>query len=521
MVGLVNIATPYLFKLSIDNLGSDKNNMAVWLVSGYGLIWSLSQTLFFIKNIFAAILSASLERGVSLAMLGELWQPRLYVENYSFGHNYEKFQRASKGFSSITTNVAWTIVPAIVELVSAAIMLSVLVSIYVAIILVVVVVLCFVASIASAKISEMVVKKINNESNKLASGILERMSFSESIILMNAMNFEIKSISNRYDNWLKVVIHGNKTIGFFFSGKILIIGAGLCLSLLVTAYEIKAGRLSVGDFAMVNGYVIQFSMPMIYLAASVFDIKKNIASLEEATSFLSVRDKSVGNIYEARSMIPLELNGVVPAIMENKFRPVSLTLHLGEIVGMKGVSGIGKSSLFDVLLGFLGYHGQIDVYGIPKNDIDIDSYRKLIGGVRQNAQIITGTLKENIAYGFSEFDEEKLKQVCEIACLNEFVATREDGMNFAISQNGGNLSGGEKMRIAIARVLYRCPKIILLDEPTAALDAETEKRLMNNLKAEGVTAIIISHSPGCLALCDRVVELQGENNAINSGEVTI
>jgi ATP-binding cassette subfamily B protein len=507
LIGLINIATPYLFKLAIDGFETGSNYPAYWLVLVYGLVWSLAQISFFAKNIFAAILSATLERGVSLAMLGKLWQPRLYQKNYNQGASYEKFQRATKSFSSITTSITWTILPAIIELLAAAIMLSITVSVYVSIVLVAVVAMCFFASIAAAKLAETVVKDINTESNNLAGSVLDRMAFSETIALMSTMPFEIKAASARYDKWLKVVVDGNKRMGLLFSGKILIIGLGLCLSLMITAYEVKAGRLSVGDFAMVNAYVIQFSMPVIYLAASVFDIKKNIMALEEATCFLSADEESAVSIGVDASACPLQLKKVIPATVDNKLSPISLSLQEQEIVGIKGRSGIGKSSLFDVLLRFLDYQGEIVVYGQDPANFDAMTYHRLIGGVRQSAQAIRGTLLDNIAYGVDSLDELKLKQACEIACLSDFIGLTPEGLNYQISQNGDNLSGGERMRLAIARLLYRNPKILLLDEPTAGLDTATEKRLMNNLKLNKTTAIVISHSPGCLALCDRIVEL--------------
>jgi len=513
LISLVNIATPYLFKLAIDGFETKLTYSIYWLVLAYGLVWSLSQILFFIKNIFAAMLSATLERGVSLAMLKKLWQPGLYEQSYSQGARYEQFRRATNSFSSITTNFTWTILPAVIELLTAAVMLSFIVSIYVSVVLVVVVALCFFASIVSARLAEIIVKNISSETDKLAGSVVERMTFSETIALMNAMPFEAKAAQSRYDKWLNIVIDGNKRMGLLFAGKILIVGVGLCFSLLITAYEIKIGRLSVGGFAMVNAYMLQFSMPMIFLAASVFDIKKNIAALAEATFFLSTDtdgiDATRGELPTSApaSDCPLQLKQVIPTTLSGKLAPVSFSLQEGEIIGIKGLSGIGKSSLFDVLLRLLDYEGEVLVYGQRPADLRPSTYYNLISGVRQNAQAISGTLLENITYGI-DLDEPRVNLVCEIACLTDFIAAAPLGLHYQLSQNGANLSGGEKMRLAIARLLYRNPKVLLLDEPTAGLDAATEKRLMNNLKSAKSTTVIISHSPACLALCDRIVELQ-------------
>jgi ABC-type multidrug transport system fused ATPase/permease subunit len=179
----------------------------------------------------------------------------------------------------------------------------------------------------------------------------------------------------------------------------------------------------------------------------------------------------------------------------------------GEYVGIKGQSGIGKSTLFNLLLGFIRPDsGQIAIDGKVLNEANVKSWQRQIGYVAQETYIIEGTIAENIALGLDDIDRDKvlalLKQV-------EFpIEEMENGIDQQIGLNGSMLSGGQKQRIAIARALYKGTDLLLLDEATSALDSESEHAINHMLRTiPDVTVIIITHRDTALADCDRTIAI--------------
>jgi ABC-type bacteriocin/lantibiotic exporter with double-glycine peptidase domain len=186
---------------------------------------------------------------------------------------------------------------------------------------------------------------------------------------------------------------------------------------------------------------------------------------------------------------------------------LNCTIKHGEYVGIKGQSGIGKSTLFNILLGFIRPDsGQVTIDGTVLDETNIKSWQRLIGYVAQETYIIEGTIAENIALGLDDIDRDK---VLALLKLVEFpIEDMENGIDQQIGLNGSLLSGGQKQRIAIARALYKGTKLLLLDEATSALDSESEHAINQMLRTiPDVTVIIITHRDTALADCDRTIAI--------------
>lgn len=197
----------------------------------------------------------------------------------------------------------------------------------------------------------------------------------------------------------------------------------------------------------------------------------------------------------------------------NLIKNFSLKIKFGEKVGIVGRSGSGKSTLLDLLMGFqTPCIGSIKVDEIILSEINFRAWQKSIAHVPQNIFILDKTIEENIAFGVErkDIDQEKIKKVLELSCLTDFIASLPSGILTVAGERGGVLSGGQKQRIAIARALYKGAKVLILDEITSALDAETESviaRIVSSLSAE-YTVIMASHSEVALENFDRVIKLK-------------
>ena len=183
----------------------------------------------------------------------------------------------------------------------------------------------------------------------------------------------------------------------------------------------------------------------------------------------------------------------------------------GEYVGFCGTSGVGKSTLFNLIIGVIEPNsGEIKIDDIPLTASTRDSWLKKIGYVPQDVFIFNGTLAENIALGFDKIDYNRIIEILKNVCLDQWVATLDEGVNTVLSEAGGKLSGGQKQRIGIARALYKNVSLLLLDEATSALDNVIESEINQTLqqlkeKNKGLTILSIAHRESSLSYCDRII----------------
>lgn len=192
----------------------------------------------------------------------------------------------------------------------------------------------------------------------------------------------------------------------------------------------------------------------------------------------------------------------------------SLIINKGECLGIQGMSGIGKTTLFNLLLGFYKpCKGRIQVDGITLDEQSYTAWQKLIAYVPQDIFVMDATLAENIAFGQEKIDCEQITQAIDQSGLNGYVSSLPDGINTRIGQNGNLLSGGERQRVGIARALYKKAEILLFDEATSSLDSKTENEIMNTIyellkDIKNLTVVIISHKKSTLVACDKVVNIE-------------
>lgn len=195
---------------------------------------------------------------------------------------------------------------------------------------------------------------------------------------------------------------------------------------------------------------------------------------------------------------------------------LSLTIHKGERIGITGASGVGKTTLFNIILGlYRPTSGAIFVDGEELSDSNIRKWQNSIGYVSQSVFIADSTLLENIALGYDSttIDLERINRVIELADLGEFVASLPDGINSRIGEQGSKISGGQRQRIGIARALYKDSDILFFDEATSSLDNKTEeninKAIQNlSLNNSSLTIVIIAHRESSLEYCDRIITLE-------------
>ncbi|MCE7564613.1 cysteine/glutathione ABC transporter permease/ATP-binding protein CydD [Aliivibrio fischeri] len=201
---------------------------------------------------------------------------------------------------------------------------------------------------------------------------------------------------------------------------------------------------------------------------------------------------------------------------KNLLGPISFHLEEGSQTALIGPSGAGKTSLINAILGFLPYQGSIKINGIELSELDKTEWYKEINWVGQNPTLVHGTIQENITLGKQEITQEQLDTACEHAFANEFIA--DLGYQHAISDRSGGLSVGQAQRLALARALLQQGRLWILDEPTASLDAKSERLVMKSLNqaTQGLTTLMITHRLDQLHAMDSILVLD-KGKIVQSG----
>lgn len=195
-------------------------------------------------------------------------------------------------------------------------------------------------------------------------------------------------------------------------------------------------------------------------------------------------------------------------------KELSITINKGERVGIKGASGVGKTTLFNLILGlYRPTSGGIYIDGELLDDSNIRKWQNSIGYVSQSVFISDGSLVENIAFGCEDIDYNRVNEVIELANLKEFVSSLPQGIHTHIGEQGSKISGGQRQRIGIARALYKSADILLFDEATSSLDTSTEESINNAISSlansnRSLTIVVIAHRDSSLEYCDRIITLQ-------------
>ena len=284
------------------------------------------------------------------------------------------------------------------------------------------------------------------------------------------------------------------------SGQALIITLAMTSMLLLAAYYVINGTMTIGDFTLINAFMFQLFLPLNFLGFIYREIKASMANIERMFELLDEKSLVPDDGHAELNIARGEVVFADVAFAYHPQRPIirglNLTVTAGKTLAIVGSSGAGKSTLtrllfrfYDVTSGAVLIDGQ-DIRSVPQQAL-----RAQLGIVPQDTVLFNDSLRNNLLYAAPSASDEDLQRVIRMAHLDQLVATCPDGLETVVGERGLKLSGGEKQRIAIARMLLKKPAIMIFDEATSSLDSRTERAIMAAIRevSAGHTALIIAH----------------------------
>lgn len=292
-----------------------------------------------------------------------------------------------------------------------------------------------------------------------------------------------------------------------------IIAAGLVLLMGMAAQGVINGSMSVGDFVLVNTYLIQLYLPLNFLGFVYRQIRQSLTDMEDMFSLLKVPEEVSDKPGAAALDVQdgdLRFEGVMFGYDERRpiLKDVSFHVPSGHTLAIVGSSGAGKSTISRLLFRFYDVNGgAISVDNQDIRDVTQETLRAAIGIVPQDTVLFNDTVYYNIAYGRPGASRQEVEQAARMAQIHNFIAGLPDGYETVVGERGLKLSGGEKQRVAIARTILKEPRILLFDEATSALDTATEREIQGSLKevSRGRTTLIIAHRLSTVVDADEIL----------------
>ena len=293
--------------------------------------------------------------------------------------------------------------------------------------------------------------------------------------------------------------------------------------LIVGAYLAIQGEWTLGSLLAFQSYLSYVLGPAMFFAQANFSLQNSMASLERVMGLFNIIpednlesgmevDKLKGEI--TFKNVTFGYAGDQPILQDLNFQ-----IQPGEHVAIVGPSGVGKTTLVSLILCFYQPNqGEILFDDLPVSDYHLPSLRRRIGYVSQSTLLLSGTFRDNLRYGHPEATQQELENACQAAGIHEFIANVPMGYDALIDERGANLSEGQKQRLSIARALIKNPDILLLDEPTAALDSIVERAIFDSLPQfiQGKTLFVVAHRLATIQNSDRILLLSG-NRLVGMG----
>jgi ATP-binding cassette subfamily B protein len=359
------------------------------------------------------------------------------------------------------------------------------------------------------------VRQANAADNEASTRAIDSLLNYETVKYFSNEDFE----ANRYDQSLhkwEIARRKNRlSLLSLNGGQALIITTAMTAMMWLAALRVTEQTMTIGDFVLINAFMMQLFMPLNFLGFVYREIKGSMANIENMFALLDLQSKVPTN--RDAPALRVTSGRLVFDRLCFQYQPdrpilnnVSFTIEPGQKVAIVGASGAGKSSLVKLLFRFYESNsGSISIDGQTISQVSQQSLRSAIGIVPQDTVLFNDSILENIRYGNPQASDADVYQALQLAHLKAFVDQLPEGVHSMVGERGLKLSGGEKQRVAIARTILKRPPILVFDEATSSLDSKSERSILAALKeiSEGHSSLVIAHRLSTIIDADKILVL--------------
>lgn len=524
---LATVVTPLIYGAAVDHISRGGFNLTIlWaLIGGYGLA-RLGQEIF--GELKQIVFSRITQRAVRKAALDAFRHLHALSLRFHLGRRTGGLTRAidrgAKGIDLILSLVMFEILPTLVEVIMVGGILWKRFGLRYALVTTGAIVAYVVFTIGLTEWRIKFRNRLNAADDSAATQAVDSLLNYETIKYFNAEEEEAKRYDRSLRSYEEAVVQWRTSLGLVNFGQGSIIALGLVAVMGMAGYDIRSGALSVGDFVVVNTYLLQLYLPLGFLGLVYREVR---SSLLDMSHMLDLLDETP-QVQDRTGAPDLVLSGG-----EVEFEDVSFSYEEQEVlsgisfrvpakgkVALVGPSGAGKSTLVRLLFRFYDPDaGTIRIDGQDIRSVSQVSLRATIGVVPQDTVLFNDTIGRNIAYGRSDATQAEIEKAAHLAALDKFIDQLQDRYETVVGERGLKLSGGERQRVAIARVILKNPEILILDEATSSLDSGTEKEIMRALDqvSRSRTTLVIAHRLSTVVDADTILVL-AEGRVIERGD---
>ncbi|MCB5409967.1 ABCB family ABC transporter ATP-binding protein/permease [Pseudogemmobacter faecipullorum] len=522
---LISVITPWFYKLAVDGLAgeaaTDPARMmalgAIGLVVAYGLARLGSVAFQELRDaVFVRVAQRALRR-LALETFSHIHRlsMRYHISRRTGGLS-RIIERGVKGVEFLLRFLLFSIGPLILELslVTAifgfafgwtyALTVAVTISLYV----------WFTFGVTEWRVKLR--REMNDQDTDANQKAVDSLLNYETVKYFNAEEREAARYDAAMRGYEAAAVKTGVSLAFLNAGQTLIITAGLVAVMVMAAIGVQSGQLTVGDFVMVNAYMIQITMPLGFLGTVYREIRQALVDMGTMFGLLS-QPEEVKDLPEAKALAvqggEIRFDNVRFAYDPTReiLKGVSFCVKPGQTLALVGHSGSGKSTIGRLLFRFYDVTGgAVTIDGQDIRSITQSSLHEAIGVVPQDTVLFNDTIRYNIGYGRANATAEQIIAAAKAARIHDFITSLPEGYDTTVGERGLKLSGGEKQRVGIARTILKNPPILILDEATSALDTQTERSIQESLRemGQGRSVITIAHRLSTIADADQILVME-------------
>ncbi len=516
-----NVAVPIFYKQAVDSLTAGPDVAAaiavpVALLIFYGLARVMAQAFGELRD---AVFTRVAQRAIRLAGLKTFrhlhrLSLRFHLERKTGGVS-RAVERGTKGIEFLLRFMLFNVLPTVLEVAMVCGILWYLYGVGYAVLTFATLVVYILWTLGITEWRLKFRRTMNEMDSEASTKAIDSLLNFETVKYFGNEDHEAGRFDKALQSYERAAVQSGSSLAVLNIGQGVVISIGVVAAMILAGQGVADGRMTIGDFVLVNSYLIQVFMPLNFLGFVYREIKRSLTDMEAMFELLE-ENPDIADKPGAKPLKPgpgeIRFDGVSFAYDTRRpiLKGVDFHVPAGHSVAIVGPSGSGKSTLSRILYRFYDVStGTVSIDGQDITMLTQDSLRAAIGIVPQDTVLFNDTVYYNIAYGNPKASPAEVEAAAKLARIHDFVMSLPDGYQSKVGERGLKLSGGEKQRVAIARTILKDPRILVFDEATSALDSRTEQDILTSFRdvSKNRTTLTIAHRLSTVIDADEILVL--------------